>query len=122
GQTRPKAMPSPANRSIDAPDSAGAGNPVFAHGAGWKGAAASKEDSTLQWLKRGKDIDDPWTVYPIDLEPTVHRIRFADIDGKGKAALISLPLMGRNATAKSNWTDGSPVRVTAYRIPAAPTN
>src|SRR5207253_2634783 len=53
-------------------------------------------------------------------EPTVHRIRFVDIDGTGKPALVSAPLMGRGSSPKANWIDGSPVRVTAYRIPKDP--
>jgi hypothetical protein len=114
-------MTKPDNVCIDAHDIDGDGKLDFALGAGWKGPAASKEDSTLQWLKQGKTLDDPWTMHAIDLEPTIHRIRFADIDGNGKPALISVPLMGRGATAKNNWMDGSPIRVTAYRIPKDPT-
>jgi hypothetical protein len=115
-----KGLTKPDNVCIDAYDIDGDGKLDFALGAGWKGPAASNDNSTLQWLKRGKNLDEDWTAYPIDLEPTIHRIRFADIDGNGKAALISVPLVGRGATAKNNWTDGSPVRVTAYRIPADP--
>ncbi len=81
----------------------------------------TKEGGTIQWLKRGKTLDDPWTVYPIAEEPTVHRMHFADIDGNGKLALIVAPLMGRNRTAKNNWMDGSPVRILAFRIPKDPT-
>jgi hypothetical protein len=109
------------NVCIDAYDIDGDGKLDFALGAGWKGPAASNDEGTLQWLKRGKNIDDPWTVYPIDSEPTIHRIRFAYIDGYAKKSLVSVPLMGRGATAKSNWMDGKPVRVTAYRIPTDPT-
>ena len=68
----------------------------------------------------GKTLDEPWTVYPIGEEPTVHRIRFADLDGSGKPALIVGPLMGRDSTAAKNWMDGSPVRLLAYRIPQDP--
>jgi hypothetical protein len=46
-------------------------------------------------------------------------MRFADIDGAGKAALIVAPLLGRNSTGKNNWMDG-PVRILAYRIPKDP--
>ena len=110
----------PDNVCIAALDVDGDGHLDFVLGADW-GPFNTKSGGTLQWLKRGKTLDEPWSVYPIDTEPTVHRIRFADIDGNGKKALISVPLMGRGATAKNNWTDGSPVRVTAYRIPADPT-
>ncbi len=108
------------NVCIDAYDIDGDGKLDFALGAYWN-PANTKDSGTLQWLKRGARLDDPWTVYPIDTEPTIHRIRFADIDGKGKAALLSVPLMGRGSSAKNNHVDGLPLRVTAYRIPGDPT-
>lgn len=107
------------NVTIAPYDVDGDGQIDFALGAGWK-PFDTKVGGTLQWLKRGKTLDDPWSIYPIDEEPMVHRIRFADIDGDGKAELISVPLMGRGATEKNNWMDGSPVRITAYRIPKDP--
>lgn len=107
----------PDNVCIAAHDIDGDGKIDFALGAGWN-PANTKEGGTLQWLKRGKSLDEPWTVHPIDLEPTIHRIRFADIDGNGMA-LLSVPLFGRNSTPKNNWAE-SPLRVTAYRIPKNP--
>jgi hypothetical protein len=98
----------------------GDGKLDLALGADWK-AFNTKEGGTLQWLKQGKNIDDPWTLYPIGEEPTVHRIRFIDLYGEGKPRLVVVPLMGKNATKESNWTDGSPVRVLAYAIPKDPT-
>ncbi len=109
----------PDNVCIDAYDIDGDGQIDFALGADWKPFNTSA-GGTLQWLKRSKSLDDSWTVHPIDMEPTVHRIRFADIDGKGKSALLSVPLMGRGSSAKANWVDGAPLRVTAYRIPKDP--
>jgi FG-GAP-like repeat len=115
-----KGLTKPHNVCIDAYDIDGDGQLDFAVGADWK-PFNTKTGGTLQWLKRGKTLDEPWSVYPIDTEPTVHRIRFADIDGSGKKALISVPLMGRSSTQKNNWIDGLPLRVTAYRIPKDPT-
>jgi hypothetical protein len=112
-QTRPD------NVCIAAHDIDGDGQLDFALGADWN-PSNTKSGGTLQWLKRGKTLDEPWTVYPIDTEPTVHRMRFADVDGDGKVELVVAPLMGRGATAKNNWTDGA-VRVLAYRIPRDPT-
>jgi FG-GAP-like repeat len=88
-------------------------------GADWKPFDTAK-GGTLQWLKRGKTLDDRWTVHPIGEEPTVHRIRMADLDGSGKSQLLVGPLMGRNSTAARNWMDGAPLRLLAYRIPANP--
>ena len=109
----------PDNVCIDAHDIDGDGKVDFALGAEWK-PFNTTSGGTIQWLKRGKTLDEPWSIHPIDTEPTVHRIRFADVDGDGKAELVSVPLMGRGATAKANWLDGAPVRVTAYRIPRDP--
>jgi hypothetical protein len=113
GQTKPD------NVCIAAYDIDGDGQLDLALGADWK-PFNTKEGGTLQWLKRGKTLDDPWTLYPIDTEPTVHRIRFADLDGSGKAKLIVTPLMGRNSTKEKNWMD-APVRLLAYQIPKDPT-
>jgi hypothetical protein len=109
----------PDNVCIDAYDIDGDGQIDFALGADWKPFNTSA-GGTLQWLKRGKSLDDSWTVHPIDTEPVIHRIHFGDINGNGKKALVSVPLMGRGSSAKNNWVDGSPVRVTAYHIPQDP--
>jgi hypothetical protein len=111
----------PDNVCLDAHDIDGDGQLDFALGAFWN-PGNTKDSGTLQWLKRGKTLADSWTVHPIDTEPTIHRIRFADIDGNGKPALISVPLMGRGSSAKNNHLDGQPLRVTAYRIPKDPVN
>jgi hypothetical protein len=110
----------PDNVCIAAYDIDGDGKVDLALGADWK-PFNTRSGGTLHWLRRGKTLDEPWTLYDIAEEPTVHRIRFVDIDGTGKPALILAPLMGRNATAQKNWSDGSPVRLTAYRIPKDPT-
>src|SRR5215470_13860755 len=114
GQTKPD------NVCIAAYDIDGDGQIDLALGADWK-PFNTKTGGTLQWLKRGKTLDEPWTLYPIGEEPTVHRIRFADVLGEGKPQLLSVPLMGRESSAQNNWTDGKPLRVTAYKIPKDPT-
>ncbi|MBY0527045.1 MAG: VCBS repeat-containing protein [Gemmataceae bacterium] len=113
-------MTKPDNVCIAAYDIDGDGHLDLAVGADWK-PFNTKEGGTLQWLKRGKSIDAPWTMYPIGEEPTVHRIRFADVLGEGKSQLINVPLMGRESTAKANWVDGRPVRIQAFKIPKDPT-
>jgi hypothetical protein len=114
GQTAPD------NVCIDAYDIDGDGKIDFALGADWK-PSNTKSGGTLQWLKRGKTLDELWTMYPIDTEPTVHRLRFIDLDGSGKPALVLAPLHGRNATQARNWMDGEAVRLLAYKIPPEPT-
>jgi hypothetical protein len=118
----------PDNVCIAAADIDGDGKIDFALGAGWK-MPDTKNPGTLQWLRRGPTLDDPWELHPIPCdEPTVHRIRFADVDGDGKPELVLAPLMGRDSsnrrpdanTPPANWLDGRPVRLVAYKVPADP--
>jgi FG-GAP-like repeat len=108
------------NVCVAAYDIDGDGKVDLAIGAGWA-PFNTKAGGTLQWLKRGKTLDEPWQMIPIGEEPTVHRMGFVDLDGSGKAALVVVPLMGRNSSAAANWMDGSPTRILAYRIPKDPT-
>jgi hypothetical protein len=114
GQTKPD------NVCLAAYDVDGDGKLDLVLGADWR-PFDTKKGGTLQWLKQGKTLDDPWTLYPIAEEPMIHRIRFADLDGSGKPTLVVAPLMGRNATKEKNWMDGSPVRLLAFPIPKDPT-
>jgi hypothetical protein len=109
----------PDNVCISAADIDGDGKLDFALGADWA-PFNTKSGGTLQWLSRGKSLDEPWTVHPISEEPVIHRIRFADLDGSGKPVLLVVPLMGRGSSAANNWMDGQPVRILAFRIPKDP--
>jgi len=113
GQTKPD------NVCIAAADIDGDGQLDFALGAAWN-PSNTKSGGTLQWLRRGKTLEEPWSVHPIGEEPTLHRIRFADLGGDGKPVLLVVPLMGRDSTGAKNHMDGQPVRVLAYRIPKDP--
>jgi hypothetical protein len=114
GQTRAD------NVCLAAADVDGDGKVDFALGADWR-PFDTRKGGTLHWLSRGKTIEDPWTLHDIaDDIPTIHRIRFADLDGGGKPSLVVGPLMGRNSTKEKNWSDGAPVQVLAYRIPKDP--
>jgi len=115
GKTRPD------NVCITALDIDGDGHMDLVVGADWA-PFNTKSGGTLQWLKRGKTLDEEWTIHPIAEEPTVHRVRTADIDGSGKKAIVLLPLMGRDSGKDANWMDGRPVRVLAYPIPKDPIN
>ena len=93
----------PDNVCIDAADIDGDGTLDLALGAGWQ-PGNTKEPSTLQWLRRGKSLDEPWEMFPIQYdEPTLHRMRFAEVDGK--TVLITVPLMGRGTTKEKNWAE-----------------
>ncbi len=81
------------------------GNVDFALGAGWT------KTGTLHWLSRGKSLDEKWQVHSIGREPWLHRMRWADVLGKGRPQLVISPL---------NATVGDGVRLTAFQIPADP--
>ncbi len=79
----------------------------LALGAGWP-----QNGGTIQWLSRGQIVDDPWQLHPISSEPWTHRMRWADVLGKGEPQLVVAPL---NAT-----NNRLGVRLLAFEIPADP--
>jgi hypothetical protein len=95
----------------------GDGQLDFALGAGWK-PSDTHGGGTIQWLKRGPSADEHWQVRMIGEEPTVHRMRWADLDGDGRPELVVLPLFGRDTKPPAYADHG--VRVLAYHIPANP--
>ncbi len=107
----------PDNVCIAAIDIDGDKLPELVVGAGWK-PFDTKNPGTLQWLKRGKTLDDEWSMHAIPCdEPMVHRVRCFDTDGDGKPEIVMAPLMGRDATKDKNWMDGRPVRILSYKVP-----
>ncbi|MEX1095623.1 MAG: VCBS repeat-containing protein [Planctomycetales bacterium] len=93
------------NVCIAAHDIDGDGKIDFALGAGWT------KIGTIQWLTRGKSLDEKWTVHEIAREPWTHRMRFADVLGKGNPQLVVSPLQK---------TQGEGVRLLAFEIPKDP--
>ncbi|WP_235905565.1 FG-GAP-like repeat-containing protein [Tautonia marina] len=96
----------------------GDGDLDFALGADWR-PTDTEGGGTLYWARQ--DSLEDWTLIPIGQEPTVHRMRWANVDGEGMPELIVLPLQGRG-TSGPNWGEGNGVRILVYSIPDDPMN
>src|SRR4051812_10592442 len=95
----------------------GDGRLDFAVGADWN-PSNTKSGGTIQWIRQPERAGEPWPVFPIGEEPTMHRMNFADLDGDGKPELIAAPLMGRN-TIKPDFAEAG-CRLLSFKIPADP--
>ncbi len=89
----------------------------FALGADWQPTNTASGGS-LQWIRRQPDASAPWNMFPLGEEPTLHRIRWGDVDGDGKAELVVVPLHGRGNKAPG-W-EGQGARILVFRVPANP--
>lgn len=97
------------------------GKVCFFIGADWRPFDTSK-GGTIHWMRRGKTLDDPWEVFKIGEEPTVHRMIARPMNNRWGLFddLLVIPLMGRDATKEANWMDGRPVRLLTYSVPRDP--
>jgi hypothetical protein len=70
------------------------------------------EDSThggeLWWAEPAANPDAEWTLKPLSAIPTSHRLRWGDLDGTGRLALVDAPLLGYGAVAP-DYRVGAPL-------------
>ncbi len=85
-------------------------------GASWQPTNTSS-GGTLHWVRQGAPGSD-WELFSIADEPTLHRIRWADVDGDKRADLVVTPLHGRG-TKGPDW-QGQGARILIFRPPANP--
>jgi hypothetical protein len=91
----------------------GDGRLDIALGAGW----TRQNTGTLQWVRQNAPGTMPaWEVFHIAAEPTLHRIKWADVDGDKKQELIVAPLHGKGAKGP----EGPFARLMIFRVPANP--
>lgn len=95
------------NVCIAAHDIDGDGAVDFALGSGWT------KNCSLHWLARDGAPDRPWRVHDIGPLPSTHRMRWADVLGRGRPQLVISPL------AANPGESGVPL--SAYEVPAKPT-
>ncbi len=84
-------------------------------GAYWK-PSDTVGSGSVHWLQRGIRPEDPWTPKALHAEPTIHRMRWADVDGDGTDELLVAPLHGKGNQGPN--IEGAGVRLLAYRPPA----
>ena len=105
----------PDNVALAPHDIDGDGRLDVALGAGWM----RENTGTLQWVRQNAPGASPaWEVHSIGAEYTLHRIRWADVDGDRRQELVVVPLHGRGAKGPE-W-DGPAARVVVFRPPADP--
>lgn len=98
----------------------GDGWPDLALGADWQ-PANTEAGGSVQWLRQDpKKPDAAWQLHPISTEPTVHRMRWADVNGDGKKELVVKALQGRGTKAPT-W-EGQGLRVLVFHKPKDPAN
>ena len=106
------------NVCIAAQDIDGDGMLDLALGADWQ-PTNTMGGGTLQWTgRKGSGPDGFWRLTPIGEEPTLHRIRWGDVDGDGRNELVVVPLHGRG-TQSPKW-EGAGARILVYRVPKDP--
>ncbi|RUL89092.1 hypothetical protein TsocGM_03740 [Tautonia sociabilis] len=94
----------------------GDGDLDFALGADWR-PGDTQEGGTLFWARQ--DGPDDWTLISLGREPTVHRMRWANVKGDERPELVVVPLQGRG-TSGPDWGRGNGVRILVFSIPEDP--
>ena len=103
------------NVCIAVDDIDGDGLSELAIGAHWN-PGDTENSGSVYYLVPPKDRRQPWKPVALHREPTVHRMRWADVDGDRAYELIVKPLHGRG---NRNF-QGAGLRVLSYEVPANP--
>ena len=94
----------------------GDGRADVALGAHWN-PRDTQGGGTLHWVRQEQGRDGG-TLHAISSEPTLHRLRWADLDGTGGPELIVGPLHGRGSSPPE-WS-GQGARLLAFSVPPRP--
>ncbi len=103
---------------VQALDVDGDGKVELILGADWQPSNTASGGSV--WLlQRPADLNQPWTPIKINEEPTMHRMRLIDLEGKGRKELVCSPLHGRG-NKSPEWWKGDGASLYLLRRPANP--
>jgi len=97
----------PRTINLDVYDYDGDGIPEIAMGYHFE-TDPEKSAGNVLILKSGGDPRQTWTAREIDRIPTVHRLRWIDLDGDGKKVLLVAPMIGMKAHPP-DYADNVPV-------------
>ncbi len=97
----------PRTINLDVYDYDGCGIPEIAMGHNFETDPARSVGNVLI-LKSGADPRQPWTAREIDRIPTVHRLRWIDLQGDGHKVLLVAPMIGAKARPP-DYADNVPV-------------
>jgi len=103
---------------VQALDVDGDGKVELILGADWQPSNTASGGSV--WLlQRPADLNQPWTPIKINEEPTMHRMRLIDLEGKGRKELVCSPLHGRG-NKSPEWWKGDGASLYLLRRPVNP--
>ncbi|MFH1737842.1 MAG: VCBS repeat-containing protein [bacterium] len=72
-------------------------------------------EGAVSWLENTGRFDEPWPVHPIGHEPTLHRIRWMDLDCDGIPEILGAPILALGSE-KPDYVKTT-VRLEAYEAP-----
>ena len=74
----------------------------------------STRGGEIYLLTEPDGLDDLWPMHPVGVDPVVHRVRWGDLDGDGRAELVHAPIFGPGSDGAR---DPKPAHLWAFRLP-----